>query len=459
MSSEQPQGSDRSADALVMLGITGDLGEQKLFPAIVELALAGELGLPIVGVGRSERSDDDLRELVRSAATDALGAGDDADGLVDGIDIRYVSGDAGEVATFDTVAERLEGCRAPVVYAALPPHTFADVANGLAGSALPSTTRLVLEKPFGDDADDARRLHRAIIGEIDADRLFVVDHFLAKSAVENLLTFRCANPMIDALMRSDHVVRIEITMAEEFGVDGRESFYDGVGAVADVMQNHLLQLVAVLTMESPTEDSTAAYDQARADLLGAIRPIEPGDAVLGQFDDYTDHDDIDDDSTTETYAAVRLDIDTDRWRGVPVIVRTGKRLSSTATEAIVVFERGATPNRLRFSFKPDAAITIDLGVLDPIEHSVRPTRLAACAPSDHGRLGDYATMLAGALRGDQRHFAGIDGIVAAWRVVDPLRRAGLVPDRYPSGSMGPERADELLDGPWSPLGVTLTGGG
>ncbi|NNE12615.1 MAG: glucose-6-phosphate dehydrogenase, partial [Ilumatobacter sp.] len=293
------------ADALVMLGLAGDLGEQKLFPALVQLASAGLLGIPVVAVGRSERSDDDLREMMRDAT------GDD----IPEIDLIYVQGDATDVATFDAVAERLgDDVELPVVYASLPPHTFGGVAEAVAASGLPDTTRVVLEKPFGENADDARRLHEAVITAIDDDRLFVVDHFLAKSSVENLLTFRSANPMIDALMCSHHVERIEITMSEEFGVDGRESFYDDVGAVADVVQNHLLQLIAVLTMEPPTDDSEEAFDRSRAALLDAITPLAPDDVVLGQFDGYTDHDDIDDDSRTETFAAARLSIDNDRWR-------------------------------------------------------------------------------------------------------------------------------------------------
>ncbi len=430
------------ADALVMLGIAGDLGEQQLFPALVELALDGRLDHPVVGVGRSERTDDDVREMVRSAARE-IDAIEDLDGVVDGIDIGYVSGDATDPATYDAVAERIAGARLPVVYAALPPHTFGDVARAVAASDLPDTTRLVLEKPFGTDAGDARRLYDDVTAEIAADRLFIVDHFLAKTAIENLLTFRCANPMIDALMHRGIVDRIDVTMAEQFGVDGRETFYDRVGALADVVQNHLLELVAVLTMEPPDDGSDDAYDRARARLLDEIQPLSTDDVVLGQFEGYTDHDDVPDDSTTETYAAVRLAIENERWRGVPVVVRTGKLLSETRTEATVVFDGGATPNSLRFGIKPDTTIELSVGVLDPEAHDVRPVTLTACAPDTHGPLGDYATMLLGAMRGDRRHFAHIDGIEAAWRVLDRVRDAGIEPESYAPGSMGPGRAAEL----------------
>lgn len=444
-------GHAEHADALVMLGVMGDLGEQKLFPAIVELARADVFGGPIVGVGRSERTDDDMREKVARAAADIDDDGTEVTALVEPIDIGYVSGDATDAATFDTVASRLGDVRRPVVYASLPPDLFGSVAAAVAASGLPDTTRLVVEKPFGSDAADARRLHREITAEIDAERLFVVDHFLAKSSIENLLTFRCANPMIDSLMHTGHVDRIEITMAEEFGVDGRESFYDDVGALADVMQNHLLQLVAVLTMESPSDGSEAAFDRSRAELMSSIRPLEPSDVVLGQFDGYTDADEIDGDSATETFAAVRLAIDNERWRGVPVVVRTGKRLAATVTQAVVVFEGGATPNRLRFGIKPDSSVVLELGVLDPTDHGVRPTELTACAPGDHGPLGDYATMLADAVAGERRHFAGIDGIAAAWRVIDPIRSIDLAPETYEPGSWGPAAADRLVGDAWAPL--------
>ena len=432
------------ADALVMLGITGDLGEKQLFPALVELAVAGRLGVPVVGVGRTERSDDDLRELVRGAAADI----DGASSVVDTIDIRYAAGDATEQATFDAVADRLAGCERVVVSASLPPDTFGAVARCLADSGLPDTTRLVVEKPFGTDAEDARRLHDEITERIDPERLFVVDHFLAKAAVENLLTFRAANPMIDAAMRAGPVARVEVSMLEAFGVDGRERFYDGVGAIADVVQNHLLQLVAVLAMETPEDDSAAAFDAARAAVLGAIVPVAPADAVLGQFRGYRDADDVAAGSATETYAAMRLSIDTPRWRDVPFLLRTGKRLAGTATEAVVVFDGGTTPNRLRFGFKPDSAIELELGVLEPEGHEVRPTTLVACGPDRHGGLGDYATVLDGALAGDHRHFARVDGIEAAWRVVERVRAVGIDPIVYDTDTMGPPEADHLVDGGW-----------
>lgn len=444
---------DATADALVMLGITGDLGEQKLFPALVELARAGRLDVPVIGVGRTERSDHDVRQMLRDATEQS-----DAE-VVESIDLHYVAGDAGDVETFDGVADLLDGCGLPVVYAALPPAAFGDVARCMHESRLSAAGRLVVEKPFGSDASDARRLHDTITRYVGDDRLFMVDHFLAKAAVENLLTFRTENPIIDAVMRRGVVDRIEVTMAESFGVDGRGSFYDGVGAIADVMQNHLLQLIAVLTMERPDDASTAAFDGARSALVSSIDQLDPATTVVGQYAGYSDLDDVPDETTTETFVATRMQIDNDRWAGVPILARAGKQLAATYTEAVMVCDGGAVPNRLRFVVKPDTSIHLEVGILAPHHndasgvHGVEAVRLTACAPTDHGPLGDYATMLDGAMRGDQRHFAQIDDVEAAWRVVDRVVADPPTLRTYPADSMGPSEADALNPaGSWVEFG-------
>jgi glucose-6-phosphate 1-dehydrogenase len=446
------------SDALIMFGLSGDLGEKKLFPALVELAADGRLDLPVIAVGRTDLDDDTIRARLEDAVADHP-ARDHADR----VDLSYVTGDGTDPGTFDEIVRRLDGCERPTVYAAVPPAVFGDLAGALASSPLPDTTRLVIEKPFGHDADSARELYREITEHVDDQRLFAVDHFLAKASVENLLTFRAANPMIDAVMHRERVERVEVTMAEAFGVDGRGSFYESVGAIADVVQNHLLQLVAVLLMEPPADDSDDAYDTARSELLRAIDAVGHDDAVLGQYAGYRDLDDVADDSGVETYAALRLRVEGDRWRGVPVVIRTGKQLAGTTTEAIVQLAGGTgsgPPNRFRFRFKPATAIDIELGMLDTDDgdgsdadgHGIVTRRLSACAPNGHGMLGDYATMLDGALDGDHRHFARIDDIEAAWRIVDPLRAGAAELLTYERGSMGPAAAGALaLDGAWLPL--------
>ncbi len=444
-------------DALVMFGLTGDLGENKLFPALAELATEGLIEGPVLAVGRTERSDDELWDMFIDAV------GDTARGLRGTLDLRYVQGDSAEAETFDEITAQLDGAERPVIYAALPPDLFAALAEQIAGSSLPDTTRLIVEKPFGKDAESAARLHEQITSLLSADRLFMVDHFLAKTSVENLLAFRAANPLFERALAGDTVRRIEFTMAEAFGVDGRGSFYDATGAIEDVVQNHILQTIAVLLMdtpahEDPTQIDAADFDRCRADLLGAIRPIDTEAVVLGQFDGYLDIDDVADDSQTETFVACRLTIDSPRWDGVEIVLRTGKELSDTYTEAVVVFSDEAdAPSRLRFRLKPDQCISLDVAMLQadaPAEdghsaHCLTPATLEVVAPSGHGALSDYATILEGGLAGDQRHFARIDDTKAAWRIVEPLLSLDRRPEPYEKGSMGPAQADGLLStGRW-----------
>ncbi len=448
-------------DALIMFGLTGDLAEKKLFPALVEMHEAGRLGIPVVGVSRTPFGVDALRwKMIDELGTDHADA-------VNAMDLHYVAGDAMAPETYDRIAEVLaqEGTEvtAPVVYAALPPNLFGGVAKGVAASSFGDRASLVVEKPFGRDLASAKELYAQITEHLDPDRLFAVDHFLAKGAVENLLTFRSANPLVERVMRAGFVDRVEVTMAENFGVDGRGSFYDGVGAVRDVVQNHLLQMIAILAMEIPDNDEPASFEHCRAELLRAVEPLDASSVAFGQFEGYRDLDDVPDDSTVETFVAARLAIDNDRWRGVPFLLRAGKEMAVNDTEAVVVFSGGsdgATPNRLRFTLKPEVAIAIEVGVLDPQTHGVRPSMLLACTPLGHGPLGDYATMLDGALDGEQRHFAQIGDIEAAWRIVDPILDPSEAPAAYPAGSMGPPGAATLMADAWAePFEIEACGHG
>jgi len=432
------------ADALVMFGLTGDLGTKKLFPALYELAAAGRLGIPVVGVGRSEHSDDDIGSM-RDDALDGYrpAGGRSVDrAVVDSIDLSYIGGDSTETSTLDAIADRLDGVSQPVVYAAIPPGIFGDVARAIAGSKLPASTRFVTEKPFGDDADSAADLYAEVTDALGTERLFIVDHFLAKSAIENMLTVRTSNALIANSMCSQFVESIELVMDETGDVDGRGSFYDSVGAVDDVLQNHLLQMLAILTMEPPIDDTDAAYHDARSALLESIRPFVADRAMFGQYSGYRDVENVADDSTTETFVAVETTIDNDRWRDVPVRLRTGKALAHDRTEATITLRcderlgEDQIQNRVRFLVKPNASVTFELGVLDPDTHDPIPTEVYACGPEDHGDLGDYAVMLDNALAGDTRHFAHIDDVVAAWKLVAPLHAADKELVTYEPGATG-----------------------
>jgi len=438
--------SERS-DALVMFGLTGDLGEKKLFPALAELIESDRLRGPVIGVGRSEHTNADVEAMFVDAV------GEDSKHLLDQVDLRYIQGDSTEPGTYEAIAEALADAACPVVYAALPPALFVTVAERLHSSSLPDATRLVVEKPFGDGVDSARDLHDAITAEIPIEQLFMVDHFLAKTSVENLMAFRSANPMIEAAMRAGTVRRVEFTMAEAFDVDGRGSFYNSVGAIKDVLQNHILQTIAVLLMEPPTDDSAAAFDAARAELLGAVRPLDPSDAVLGQYDGYRETEDVPETSLTETFVACRLVVDNPRWAGADVVVRTGKAMSSTYTEAVIVFSDGSDddpPNRLRLGLKPEQSIEVELAILnDHDAHDLSPGVLRSTTLSTASGLGDYATMLEGAMTGDQRHFARIDDTLAAWGIVAPLLSRDGAPEPYQHGSMGPASSSRLVpSGSW-----------
>jgi len=334
------------------------------------------------------------------------------------------------------------------VYAALPPSIFGSVAKGIASSTLPERTRLVVEKPFGADATSARELYDEITDALSDEQLFIVDHFLAKASIENMSIVRHANPLIDNSLRAEHVSSIDIVMSETGGVDGRGSFYEGVGAVNDVVQNHLLQTLAMVTMPRPSavSDGGAGDDvvqepeqEARRQLLASVPEGDPSEVVLGQYRGYRDLDDVDDDSTVETFVSLRLAIETQQWRGVPITIRTGKHLAETRTEVIFTLHDSENddplggsdgpppagrsdrePNRVRFTVKPDASVALDISVIDVDTHQPTPATVYACGPEDHGALGDYAVMFDNAFDGDRRHFAHIDGIVEAWRILAPL---------------------------------------
>jgi glucose-6-phosphate 1-dehydrogenase len=430
-------------DALIMFGLTGDLGRSKIIPALAELRGDQRLeDIPLVGVGRTERTDGDLRALVR----DALPTSADVVRSDLAARLRYVQGDATEVATFDALADRLDDARNPVVYAAVPPAVFGEVAHAIEASRLPEGTRIVVEKPFGSDAASARALFDDMMDAVGAERVFIVDHFLAKAAVENLLTVRTTNALLDTVLHRRAVKAIRVEMLEREDVAGRGSFYEQVGVVDDVVQNHLVQLAALALMERPADDSDESYHAARSATIRAMS-IDPDSVVLGQYVGYGDHDDVDADSDTPTFCSFTLSVDADRWRGVPIEVVGGKALDTDSTA--VVFELVEPgDNTIRFGVKPDATIAVDIQLLDSTtDHhagastSTRRSQATLCGPNEHGRLGDYATLLDDALDGTKRHFAHIDDVVHGWELVATISGPGHdergTVRRYDPGTAGP----------------------
>lgn len=468
------RGAEPRADGLAIFGATGDLARRFLWPAVYELAARGALAdVTIVGVARSEWDDDGLRRYARESL-------DDVDGLEvdEGVwsalaaQLRYVQGEYTDVALYEGLAERLEGVDVPIVYLAIPPFLFDDVVQGLTKVGLNERARLLVEKPFGRDLETAQQLNRCVLGSFPEERVYRIDHYLAKEPVENLLVFRFANAMFEPIWNRSYVASIQITLAEDIGVLGRGSFYEGVGAIRDVVQNHLLQILTFVAMEAPVAADADALRDEKNKVLRAIRTLTADDVVVGQYAGYREEPGVDPESQVETYVAMRLAIDSWRWAGVPFIVRAGKCLAAKATEVVVEFQlpprmlfapsgHRPHPNHLVFRLGGDDGVTLGVQAKAPGgELATRPVDLDLSFEEVFGERDEpYERLLADAFVGDRRRFARNDAVEEAWRILDPVLRDRHPVERYEPGSWGPAAADAIAEpsGGWHVPGTPLRG--
>ena len=449
----------RYADALVLFGITGDLAHKKLFSALYHLTAAGRLDMPVIGVASRNWDDETLRAKARTALAEGGVAVDGAVFNRLAQNLRYVSGNYRDSATYERIVERLGAAECSVSYLAIPPDLFNEVIEGLASVGLHRGGRLVLEKPFGRDTESACTLNDIVHRHFPEPRVYRIDHFLGKEAVQNLMIFRFANTVLEPIWNRHYVRGVQITMAEDFGVEGRGSFYDKVGTIRDVVQNHMLQVMALLAMEPPVSEDPDALRDERVKALRAVVTLDPADVVRGQYVGYREEAGVSTESDTETFAAVRLTVDSWRWAGVPWVIRAGKALASTVTEAVIEFARPPRPlfadsecrpgpNRLIFQTKPDDGIRLSMQTKKPGPAMVsRPVELHLDHDRPPGRDA-YDRLIGDALRGDPALFARQDAVMEAWRIVEPVLRSGNPVVSYPRGSWGPSQADDLLGAEW-----------
>jgi len=439
------------SDALVFFGATGDLAYKKIFPALQAMIRHGRLSVPIIGVARGGFSLEQLRERARASLAEHGGGVDEAAFAKLAAQLQFVGGDYNDPATYDAIHAQLGSAKRPLHYLAIPPSMFPVVIAQLGRSGCARDARVIVEKPFGRDSASAQALDDAIHSVFDESAVFRIDHYLGKETVQNLVVFRFANTFLEPIWNRNYVESVQITMAESFGVQGRGAFYEEAGAIRDVIQNHLMQVVGFLAMEPP---ATTYNESMRDELVKVFRQIKPLDAsavVRGQFRGYREEAGVAKDSNVETFAALRLAIDSWRWDGVPFLIRAGKKLPVTATEVLVRLKRPPMTrlatgegNHVRFRLSPDLKIALGANVKMPGDTMLgEPAELEMLNHATAEEMSPYERLLGEALEGDPTLFSRQDAVLAAWSIVDPVLDDATPVLPYEPGTWGPSDADRL----------------